>query len=311
MKSSVRGSLMLMTAAIIWGAAFVAQSVGMDYVGPFTFTGIRFILGGLVLLPIVSWMKRSNPQDKSENAAQPNTRMLLLGGVVCGVILFAASSLQQIGLQTTNPGKAGFVTTLYILIVPLMGLPFGKKVSSNVWVGVFLSAVGLYLLCVQDGFRLERGDAAVLLCALIYSFHIWAIDYLSPRVNGVALSCIQFFVAGILGLAAMFALEKPVLSQILACWLPICYTGFLSCAVAYTFQILGQRETNPTLAALVLSLESVFAALFEWILLKSGLSLRELIGAALMFSAILLAQIPSVRRPSRQPRASHGLGTGD
>lgn len=302
---------MLMATSIIWGAAFVAQSVGMDYMGPFAFNGIRFILGGLVLLPLLAWMKRANPQSKADGSASDSNRMLWLGGILCGVILFVASSLQQIGLQTTSPGKAGFITALYILIVPLMGLPFGKKVSANVWIGVFLSAIGLYLLCVQKGLRFDRGDTAVLICAVIFSLHIWAIDYFSPRVNGVALSCIQFFVAGILGLTGMALFEKPVLSQILACWLPIAYAGVLSCGVAYTLQILAQRETNPTLASLVLSLESVFAALFGWILLRIGMNLRESLGAALMFSAILLAQMPSIRRPVKRSTIPDGLGSGD
>jgi len=302
---------MLMTTAIIWGAAFVAQSVGMDYVGPYTFNGIRFILGAVVLLPFMARTKRLSPADESGAAVRPFDRALWLGGIVCGIVLFAASSLQQIGLQTASPGKAGFITALYILFVPLMGLPFGKKVSPNVWIGVFLSAIGLYLLCMREGLRLDRGDVAVLLSAVVFSLHIWAIDYLSPKVNGVALSCIQFFVAGALGLAVMLAFEKPVLSQVLACWLPIGYAGFLSCGVAYTLQVLAQRETNPTLASLILSLESVFAALFGWILLRIGLSLRESLGAALMFAAILLAQMPSIRRPVKRSAVSDGLGSGD
>ncbi len=291
----LKRSLMLTLTALIWGAAFVAQSVGMDYVGPFTFNSVRSLIGGLVLLPMLPLLDRGKNKPKSELQAERKSQQktLLLGGIVCGVLLAAASSLQQIGLIDTTPGKAGFITALYIVIVPLLGVFMKKKPSFLIWISVAAAAAGMYLLCIKEGFSVSRGDLMVMLCALLFSFHILAIDYFSPRVDGVRLSMIQFFVCSALCAVPMFAAEQPSFQSILTAWLPILYAGALSCGVAYTLQIIGQRNMNPTVASLILSLESVFSALAGWLILGEALSARELTGCALVFAAILLAQLPA------------------
>lgn len=295
MKSGqIRSSLMLTLTALIWGVAFVAQSVGMDYVGPFTFNSIRTCIGGLVLLPMLPLLdrlkKRPAEELHAERALQKKT--LILGGVVCGVLLAIASTLQQIGLIYTSPGKAGFITALYIVIVPVMGIFMKKRPSVLVWISVAAAAAGMYLLCITEGFTVGIGDLLVMLCALMFSFHIIAIDYFSPRVDGVRLSMIQFFVCSALCAVPMLLTEQPSMSAILSAWLPILYAGALSCGVAYTLQIIGQKNMNPTVASLILSLESVFSVLAGWVILGESLTARELSGCALVFAAILLAQLP-------------------
>lgn len=316
----LRQSLLLFLTAVIWGVAFVAQSAGMDYVGPFTYNGVRCILGGLVLLPCIALLDRlqggrSAQGDaaaraaegmKTEEAPQPtecgapttaearkrNRRQLAAGGICCGVILFVASSLQQLGIQYTSVGKAGFLTAMYILLVPVMGLFVHKKVGTKVWIGVVFAVCGLYLLCMTNGFKLERGDALVLACAVVFSLHILVIDYFSPKVDGVRMSCIQFWVCGIVSLLCSFVLERPDLNSILAAWQPICYGGIMSCGVAYTLQIVGQKGMNPTVASLILSLESVVSVVAGFLILEQTMSRRELLGCCLMVVAIVLAQLP-------------------
>jgi len=282
---------MLILAAMIWGAAFVAQAVGMEYVGPFTFQTSRCLLGALVLLPVIAAMDRSKPKD----APRGSRKTLLLAGATCGVIMFAAASLQQVGLQYTTAGKSGFITALYVVLVPVLGVFLGRRTRPAVWVGVVIAVAALYLLCVKDGLTVGRGELLTLGCALGFSFHILAVDYFSPKVDGVRMSCIQFFVCGAISAVVMACTESPSWAALARCWLPICYAGFLSCGAVYTLQILGQRDTTPTVASLLMSLESVFAVLFGWLLLGEKLSLRELLGCALMFGAIVLAQLPSRR----------------
>lgn len=296
MKSSqFKSSLMLMLTALIWGVAFVAQSVGMDYVGPFTFNSVRAFIGGLVLLPmlpLIDQLKgRQLDELKAERKAQKKT--LIIGGVVCGTLLAAASSLQQIGIIYTTAAKAGFITALYIVLVPLLGIFMKKRPSALIWISVLLAAFGMYLLCITESLVFGFGDIMMLLCALAFSFHIIAIDYFSPRVDGVRLSMIQFFVCGVLCAFPMIFSERPAVSDILAAWLPILYAGALSCGVAYTLQIIGQKNMNPTIASLILSLESVFSCLAGWLILHEALSPKELAGCALVFAAILLAQLPA------------------
>ena len=292
---------MLILTALIWGCAFVAQSVGMDYVGPFTFNSVRAMIGGWVLLLLLPLLDRMKKQPKEalrlERKAQRKT--LLMGGLVCGTLLAVASSLQQVGLVDTTAAKAGFITALYIVLVPILGIFMRKRPSFLIWVSVAVAAVGMYLLCITEGFRIGRGDVFMLMCALAFSFHIIAIDYFSPRVDGVRLSMIQFFVCAVWCAFPMFFSEKPAVSDILRAWLPILYAGVLSCGVAYTLQIIGQRNMNPTVASLILSLESVFSCLAGWLILGQALSARELSGCALVFLAILLAQIPM---PGKQKR---------
>lgn len=287
-KTNYKSLFLLLLTAIIWGVAFVAQTVGMDYVKPFTFNGVRCLLGGIVLLPVIYFFDR---KKTAEQKKQEDKKTLWIGGTLCGLCLCIASCFQQIGLQYTAAGKAGFLTALYIVLVPIIGLFFKKKCSPFVIGSIVLATVGLYLLSIKDGFRIEKGDIYVMICALIFSLHILIIDYFSPKCDGVKLSCVQFFVSGIIAMVIALIVEKPQFSQIMAAWLPIAYAGILSCGVAYTLQIIGQKGINPTIASLVLSLESVVSVLAGWILLNQVLSIREIVGCVIMFIAIILAQI--------------------
>lgn len=281
-SKTLRGNLLLIVTAFIWGVSFVAQSVGMEHVGPFTFNAVRFLMGGTVLLPVVFARLRRRTTDR---------RSLFSGGVLCGLALCVASTLQQFGMQTTSPGKAGFITALYIVMVPILGLALHKKPPVLVWPGVALAVAGMALLCLGDDLSLSRGDMLVLLCAVCFSFHILIIDYFSPKADGVALSCIQFFVSGVISLVGTLLFEQPSASQLSAAWMPLCYSGLLSCGVAYTLQVVAQKNTDPAVASLLLSLESVFAVLGGGVLLQQWLTLREAAGCLLMFAAIILAQL--------------------
>lgn len=301
-KTQVRNSFLLLLTATIWGTAFVAQRVGMDYVEPFTFTFARSMIGGIVLIPCIwflRWLKKKEDKaDVATDTASGEKRPLVtkiewIGGICCGMALFAASNFQQIGISHTTVGKAGFITALYVVIVPIMGLFFKKKVPAIVWLCVVLSVVGLYLLCMTEGsFSLAYGDFLVLICAIIFSIHIMVIDYFSPKGDGVIMSCIQFFVCGLLSAIVMLFVETPSVENILAAKMPILYAGVLSSGVAYTLQIVGQKDMNPTVASLILCLESVVSALAGWIILNQALTTRELFGCVLMFVAIVLAQVP-------------------
>lgn len=302
MNHKLKYNLLLMLAALIWGSAFVAQSVGMDYLGPFTFNCVRSFMGSIVLLPVIWFMDRQKKTEKAgitetektkaEGTGTEQRKTLLAGGLCCGVILTLSTSLQQIGIQYTSAGKAGFITALYILIVPILGMVLGKKVGIKTWIGVALAVVGMYLLCIKEGFSISYGDLMVLLCALVFSFHILAVDYFSPKVDGIKLSCIQFFVCGCISVFPMMLAEHPNPHQILQAWLPLAYAGVLSSGVAYTLQIITQKHLNPTVASLLMSLESVFAVLTGWLVLKERLSTKELLGCVLVFIAIILAQLP-------------------
>ena len=283
--------MLLLLTAMIWGAAFVAQSVSMDHIGPFTFQATRSALGALVLLPVIFIMDRKNGAPAKAHSKDEH-KLLWRAGLVCGVVFTVASNLQQIGICDTTAGKAGFITAMYIVLVPIAGLLFRRRPGWNTWVGVLLAVGGLYFLCVQSGFSIGRGDVLVFLSAIAFTVHILVIDHYSPLVDGVRLSCIQFAVCAVLSGIVMFVREQPSAAALAECWLPIAYAGFLSCGVAYTFQIIGQKYTNPTVASLLMSLESVFAAIFGWLLLHEALSARELFGCLLMFAAIILAQLP-------------------
>ncbi len=293
MKHRTANNLLLALTAFIWGSAFVAQSVGMDHVGPFTFNSIRSFMGGIVLLPVILILRR---QSGRTNKNEKNGLLLWIGGICCGIALAAASSLQQIGLIYTSAGKAGFITAMYILIVPVMGIFIGKKAGMKTWIGVALAAAGMYFLCITDGFHMARGDFLVFLCAVIFSVHILLIDYFSPKTDGVALSCIQFFVCGILCAVPMLISERPKIAEIAGAWMPLAYAGVLSCGVGYTLQIVAQKNTDPTVASLILSLESVFSVLTGWVILGEKLSGRELFGCVLVFIAVILAQLPKKKR---------------
>lgn len=292
-KFVLRQSLLLFLTATIWGVAFVAQSVGMDYVEPFTFNAVRNMIGAAVLLPCIGVLNRLQGGNvEQEETGQKKT--LVIGGIACGVLLFIASNLQQFGIQYTTVGKAGFITAMYIVLVPVFGIFLHKKVGLRIWAAVALAVAGLYLLCMTDGsFALQIGDLLVLACAVAFSFHILVIDYFSPKTDGVKLSCIQFFTCAVLSAIGMFLFEEPKLSQILAAWLPILYAGVMSSGVAYTLQIIGQKGMNPTVASLILSLESVVSLLAGWVILRQKLSVRELVGCALAFVAIIVVQLPA------------------
>ncbi len=284
-----KNAFILFLTAFIWGTAFVAQSVGMDYLEPFTFNGIRSFIGAIALLPCIAILNKINP---SANHVAGTKKDLIIGGVCCGVLLFAASSLQQVGIQYTTAGKAGFVTAFYIVLVPVMGIFMKKKTGWKVWLAVVIALVGLYFLCIKEGFSIGKGDIYIFLCAIVFSLHILVIDYFSPKVDGVKMSCIQFFVVGILSLPCMFVLETPQMGNVMASWVPILYAGVMSCGVAYTLQIIGQKNMNPTIASLILSLESCISVLAGWAILGEKLSAREFSGCALMLVAIVLAQLP-------------------
>ena len=288
-KEQIKGSLLLFLAAIIWGVAFVAQSVGMDYVGPFTFNCVRTLIGGIVLIPCIVFLNRGKVKKKTNFTEK---KRLLLGGICCGIALATGSTLQQFGIMYTTVGKAGFITAFYIIIVPILGLFLGKKCGLSVWISVVIALAGLYFLCITDGFSIGKGDIYVFLGAIAFSIHILVIDHFTQFNDGVKMSCIQFFVCGILCFVPMMLFEHPEISVILLAWKPILYAGVMSCGVAYTLQIVGQKNMNPTVASLILSLESVTSVIAGFLVLHQNLSHRELIGCGLMFIAIVLAQLP-------------------
>lgn len=300
----LRGGAMLMLTALIWGTAFVAQSVGMDYLGSCAFTATRNFIGCVALLPVIALASRLRSGAQPEEAAPAPGKKALFGwGAACGLLLGGATLLQQAGMQTASAGKAGFLTALYIVIVPVLGIFLGRRPGLKVWIGVVLALVGAYLLSVKGGAGIASGDLLVIASAVVFSLHILVIDSVPAGVDGVRLSCVQFLVAGVFALVLALFLESFTWRDILSAWVPLLYTGVVSSGVGYTLQILGQRTVNPTVASLILSLESVFAALAGWAILGQALSLRELFGCALVFVAVILAQLPS-----KKGRAINGKG---
>ncbi len=295
MSKRMRANLMLLLTAFIWGTAFVAQIKGMDNLGPFSFAAARNFVGGLFLVPVALYFRTKDKTQKTEEEAKFEKKNLILGGIACGVVLFVAGSLQQVGLSYTTAGKAGFITALYIVIVPLLGIFIGKKIRPIIWGCVLVAAVGLYLLSITGGFNIGRGDLLVLLCAVGFSMHILVIDYFSPKTDGVAMSCIQFFVVAACSAVVMFIFETPTWEYIMSAWIPILYAGVLSSGVGYTLQIVAQKDTDPTTASLLMSLESVFALLAGMAALGEVMSGRQILGCALMFIAIVVAQLPEKR----------------
>lgn len=288
-----KNAFMLILTAFIWGTAFVAQSMGMDYLGPFTFNGVRSLIGGIALLPCIVLLNKINGTSGKPEGTR---RDIITGGFACGLLLFAASSLQQVGIQYTTAGKAGFITACYIVIVPVLGIFLKKSIGWKVWLAVLLALIGLYFLCITEEFAVGKGDILIFLCALVFSLHILVIDYFAPRADGVKMSCIQFFVCGLASLPFMLALETPKIGAMLDGMIPLLYAGVLSCGVAYTLQIVGQKNINPAVASLILSLESCFSVLAGWLILGERLSVREASGCVLMFAAIILAQLPDKKK---------------
>lgn len=288
----IKSELLLFVTALIWGAAFVAQSVGGDAVGCFTFNGARCLIGGIVLIPVIFFLDRQK-KISGEVGLQKQDRTWLKGGICCGLLLCIASNFQQVGISMTTVGKAGFITAMYILMVPIFGIFMKKKAGWKVWTGVVLAAAGLYLLCMtSEKFTVSKGDLYVLTSAFFFTIHILVIDHFSPKCDGVRMSCVQFLVCGVFSMILAFVSETPNMNTLLAGWKPLLYAGVLSCGLGYTLQIVGQKNTDPTVASLILSLESVFSVIAGWMILDQTLSERELLGCVLMLFAIVLAQLP-------------------
>jgi drug/metabolite transporter (DMT)-like permease len=310
MGKQIRGMTMLASASFIWGTAFVAQRVGMEYIGPATFIAVRFFVGGVSLLPVIfvnSLFNRKKTGQGGGIRVGKDARPLLIGGFYCGVTIFISGLLQQVGIIYTTVGKSGFITTLYIVMVPILGLFWGRKVSRRMWCCVFIAITGMYLLCVNESVSLNKGDAYTFICAMVSAVHILLVDHYSPLADGVKLSCIQFFVCCGLGFIAAFTFEQPQLPAIYSAWAPILYTGVLSSGLAFTIQVIAQRDVNPVAASLIMSLESVFAVLMGWLLIGETLSAKELSGCVLIFAANLLIQIPgSVIIIKKQPPGAAG-----
>lgn len=306
-KNKVGSSLFLFITACIWGVAFVAQSVAADYIKPFTFNFIRFLLGGIFLIPIIWIMKRNKTVEKAKEQREEKDmgiikdkkadgKITLVGGICCGLCLCGGSLCQQYGIQFTSVGKAGFITALYIIIVPVLGIFLKKRVSVLVWLSAAVAMAGFYLLCMTEGLSVNKGDFIILIGAFIFSLHILVIDYFSPKADGVQISCVQFFTSAIICEIGTFIFDKPALTAILAAYVPLLYAGIMSCGIAYTLQIVGQKNTEPTVASLILSLESVIAVLAGWLILGQKLSFTEIIGCVLVFTAIIMAQLPTGKK---------------
>jgi len=291
MKSTTfRADTLLLLAAAIWGSGFVAQRLGMKHVGPLTFTGVRFLLGALLLCPIIWLRKPAN----APNATTPNPgqlRTCLMGGCIAGTILFAGALLQQIGIITTTAGKAGFITGLYVVLVPILGLLVRQRTHANTWIGAALAAVGLYLLSVTGSFEVNPGDVYIMCCAIVWAVHVLVIGRLSPRTDPLKLAATQFAVAGVLGTAAALLAEQVTTADLMAAKWAIAYSGILSVGVAFTLQVVAQRHAPPAHAAILLSLEAVFAAIAGGLILGEAFETRELAGCGLMLAGMLASQL--------------------
>ena len=284
-----RGLICPLLAAFIWGSAFVAQDVAAADLGPFTVNAVRSWIGAFALLA-VSFLFRKQTAIAPEQRASYR-KQLIWGGLGCGVLLTVAANLQQAGIGATDPGKAGFITSLYVVLVPIFGIVLRRRAPYTVWIGVVLSLVGLYFLCITESLAIAPSDALILLCAVFFALQILLVDRL-PLLNGMHLCCAQLFVVAVTSTVLMFAFEAPSLSLILKHWFPLVYIGVFSSAIAYTLQIVSQKGSNPTVVSLLLCLESVFAVLTGWVIQNDQLSTREIIGCCLMFGAVVLANIP-------------------
>lgn len=310
MKKSIRANLLLLLTAIIWGVAFVAQDLASDSLEPFIFNGLRMALAALALLPVVHFMDRRARRAGTADAQKTGTgvpfskmtrrqqKTLLIGSLCCGVMLTLGSAFQQTGINMgTSAGKAGFITALYIVLVPVLGLFAGKRLRGIVWVAVAISAVGLYMLCMKpgsaEGMSIEAGDIMLILCAFSFTGHILVIDHFSQKTDCIKMSCLQFAVTSVLCLALSAIFEVTTFANIKSAMVPLLYAGIMSGAMGYTLQMVAQKDTNPTVASLLMSLESVFAVLAGWVILGDQLAVREYIGCAMMMCGIVLAQLPS------------------
>lgn len=293
MTSKWKANVLLFSTALIWGFGFVAMDKGAELLEPFTFNAIRMILAGLSLIPLMAFVNHREQGTRWKNMNQVQRKTVLAGGFWCGIMLVMGAMLQQFGLeQGIEVGKAGFIAALYIIFVPLFGIFRGKKIGGLVWFAVAFSTAGLYFLCIQGGFRLAPADALMIASSMFYAGHILVVDHYNQRVDCIKMSFIQFITTGSICLIAAFLTENTSWEAIQKCALPLLYIGIINSGFAYTMQILGQRDAEPTIASLILSLESVFAVFAGWLLLGDMLSVRELFGCALMMTGIVLAQLP-------------------
>jgi len=291
MKSNI---LLLITAAI-WGSAFVAQRVGMDYIGPHTFNGIRFLIGSAVLVPLVVWLsRRLAKSDVSENIEKPLKQSgsgLVWGGIIAGAVLFIGATLQQVGLVYTTAGKAGFITSLYIVLVPIMGIALKQKAGLGIWLGAALALFGLYLLSIKSDFTLEYGDLLMFIGAFFWAAHVLVIGWLAPKYNALKLSIIQFFICGLLSLCVALVYETIVWSDVRLAMNAILYAAIMSTGIAYTLQVVAQQDAKPSHAAIILSGEAMFAVLAGWLILGEVLTTRGMLGCALIMVGMLVSQL--------------------
>lgn len=295
----MKNAVILLLTSFIWGTAFVAQSLGMDYMGPFVFNGIRNLIAGAVLLPVIWLLPRILKEEKKKTSATSG-KDLLLGGVLCGLCLFAGSSLQQVGLQYTTVGKAGFIVTFYIVLVPLFGIFLGKKMGWKIWLSVGIALAGLYFLCLTETLTIGFGEFLTFLSAVVFSFHILVVDHFAPKVDGTKLACVQFFFCGLICIFPAALFESFQFSMVVEGAVPLLYAAILSSGVGFTLQIIGQKDMNPAIASLILSLEATFSVLAGWAILGERLTAREKLGCLLLFGAILLVQLPEPKKVLKQ-----------
>lgn len=289
MNNKIKGSASLLFATLIWGTAFIFQSVGMDHIGPFTFQAVRCTLAVIGMVAVIWMLDKKAGRDFKKGWQD---KQLWKAGILCGIPLFLACDLQQLGLVYTTAGKAGFLTAMYIVMVPVLGIFLKRKITFMVPVSVGIAVAGLYLLSFSGTGSANIGDILMLICAVMFAVQILVVDHFAADVDAVRLNCIQAGVVAIASAVVTVFTEKVRIPDLLNCWLPLCYTGFISMGAAYSLQIIGQKHVEPTAAALIMSLESVFAALFGWLLLKETMTLSEIFGCILMFIAVILSQIP-------------------
>jgi drug/metabolite transporter (DMT)-like permease len=299
MNKTIRNSLLLLITAIVWGVAFVAQDVGMEYLTPFTFNGVRNLLGAAVLVPVIAL----NDKHKGEGAYPWKSKTLWIGGALCGMALALASNLQQYGIKMSDSsvGKAGFITAFYIILVPVIGIFLKRSCPKNVWAAVLIALVGLYFLCIPQGtlFSVELSDILVFMCAVVFAIQILIIDKFAPKVDPLKLACIEFIVCGVISSILALIFDDISIKSIAAAYMPILYAGVFSCGVGYTLQMVGQKGLNPAIASIIMSFESCVSVIAAWLIQGNAMSVREMMGCAIMLAAIILAQIPAKKEKTK------------